>query len=179
MPEFIPAPRTVLLFDQLWDAVRTCELNSKFHRKRAKRYGIQERWLETSATMLGAIAGIGILSGLKSIPDSVWAVVAFSSGLVGQLRSVFRLPDRVLEHRRLQNDYASVLSQLTGIVFRAQDEGGLTQELHSQLQLTLERYRVTDERDETDYNPKELEPLEEEVKKLYPQEALWTPKDTV
>jgi hypothetical protein len=101
MSDLIPAPHTLLLFDQLWDAVRTCELNSKFHRKKAKEYGAQEQWLEISATLLGAIAGIGILSSIKGVPDSVWAVVAFFSGIVGQLRSVFRLPDKILEHRRL------------------------------------------------------------------------------
>lgn len=173
---FIPAQQTRLAFDQLWSAVRTCELNVIFHRKKAKHLAKQERWLEITATLLGAIAGIGILSGIKGIHDSVWAVIAFFSGIVGQLRSVFRLPDKMLEHRRLQNDYGSVLSQLKGMVSRAQDAGGLTPEIHSQLQLTLERFRVTDERDETDYKPDETRPIEEEVGKMYPEWSLWIPQ---
>ena len=51
MSDLFPASHTWLLFDQLWDAVRTCELNSKFHRKKAKQYESQERWLEISATL--------------------------------------------------------------------------------------------------------------------------------
>jgi len=51
MSDLFPGSHTWLLFDQLWDAVRTCELNSKFHRKKAKQYESQERWLEISATL--------------------------------------------------------------------------------------------------------------------------------
>jgi hypothetical protein len=102
-------------------------------------------------------------------------VVAFFSGNVGQFRSVFGLPDRELQHRRLQNDYGSVLSSLKGVVDRAKDAGGLTFELDVQRQLTVERFHFVMERDETDYDSEELGPIQDKINRMYPASRLWMP----
>ena len=158
--------------------IRTCALNVAFHRRRAKSASKRAKTIDIIAALLAAIAGVGILSEFKGVPDTLWAVLAFFSGLVGQLRSVFGLSDMELEHRKLQNDYSSVLSTLNSLIDRAKEAGGLTQELDTQRQLILERFHFVAERDETDYKPEEIDPLQQEVNEAYPPDSLWMPPGT-
>ncbi len=123
MPNFslLPPEKQYTLFADIWDVIRSCELNVLFHREKAKTISGRAKAIDVAAGLLAAVAGIGILSDIKHVPDSTWAIVAFCSGLMGQFRSVFGLPDLELQHRKLQNDYGSVLSSLKGVVDRAKD----------------------------------------------------------
>jgi hypothetical protein len=171
--------QTELAFRQLWDAVRTCELNILFHRTRARRKARQTRVLDIFTTVLATVSGVGILSGIKGVPDQTWAIIAFLSGFLGQLRSILQLTEQMLENRRLDNEYSSVLSALNGILSSCQEIDALTPEINGQLRLALERFRVTNERDETEYDPDEIRSFQEQVKRMYPRERLWTPTAAV
>lgn len=134
----LPVDKQIAALTDTWDAIRTCELNVTFHREKARVVSRRAKAIEVSSALLAAFAGIGILSGIKGVPDSIWAIVAFLSGIAGQLRSVFGLPELELKHRNLQNDYSSVLSSLKGMVDRSKDAGGLTFEVDTQRKLVFE-----------------------------------------
>jgi hypothetical protein len=178
-PSPLPPHQTDLAFHQLWDAVRTCELNILFHRARARNKAKQTRMLDISTTVLASIAGVGILSGITGVPSQIWAIIAFISGFLGQLRSILQLTEQMLENRRLDNEYSSVLSALNGIVSSCQEVDALTAEINGQLRLALERYRITNERDQTEYDAGELRPFQALVKGMYPDNTRWTPTSAV
>jgi hypothetical protein len=180
IPELLPPERQIVAVQGMWNVVRTCELNVLFHREKAKIASRRAKAIDNLAALLAAIAGIGILAGIGNIPDSTWAIVAFCSGLAGQLRPVFGLPNLELEHRKLQNDYGSVLSSIKGVLDQAKDAGGLTYELDAQRRLTQERFNFVMERDETDYDPEELRPIQHKINQIYPADRLWLPpKQTI
>lgn len=175
---FVAPELTKLAFEQLWDSIRTCMLNVLFHRKKARIRANLQTLIEIVSTSSATIAGIGIVS-LPSVRDSTWAVLAFCSALIGQLPSVFKLQDKRLEHKRLDNEYSSVLGDLLRIVHRVQAVGDLTPELHSQLQLSLEKFNFVIQKDDTDYRPGELEPLETQVSRMYPPSKDWKPQSAL
>ncbi|MDX2181476.1 MAG: hypothetical protein SFV18_17915 [Bryobacteraceae bacterium] len=170
----IAPERQVEIVLDLWDAVRTCEMNVMFHRAKAARSARMEHRIEWIGGVLVAVAGVGILAGL-SVPNAFWAALAFAGGTVTQARSIFRIPDAAALHRSLKDEYSSVLSLFKGVVGRAKDAGLLTDELYFQLQLVFERYRVVRERDDTDYETEEATVLRTKVMKLYPADGLWLP----
>jgi hypothetical protein len=53
--------------------------------------------------------------------------------------------------------------------------GGLTYELDVQRQLTLERFHFVMERDETDYDSKQLDAIQKKIDQMYPPIHLWMP----
>lgn len=175
---FVNRELTSLAFDQLWDAIRTCTLNVLFHRQKARETGRLETLIQIVSMALATVAGAGIIE-LPSVRDSLWAVLAFCSAIAGQLPAVFKLPDKRLENKRFDNEYSSVLADLLRIVSRAKAVGGLTQELHSQLQLSLEKFNFVIQKDDTDYRPNELGPLEQQTLKMYPRSKDWKPESAL
>jgi hypothetical protein len=179
MPEkrsFVSANETKVTVSTMWQAIRRCELNVRFHRDKGKGIQKQIQLLDISSITLAAVAGVGILAGIHWVSDSVWAIIAFASGVVNQLRPIFRLSDKMLEEFTLEKQYTSLLSFLTTLMGRAQEVDGLTPELHSQFQLGIDRYNVLRlEHDQTQYTPEETKPLMEEVNRLYPPDSLWMP----
>lgn len=172
---FVNLELTALAFDQLWDSIRTCTLNQLFHRLKAREKGRLETLIQIVSMALAAIAGAGIME-LPSVRDSLWAVLAFCSAIAAQLPAVFKLPDERLENKRFDSEYGSVLADLLRVVSRAKAVGGLTQELHSQLQLSLEKFNFVIQKDDTDYKAGELEPLERQTIKMYPRSKDWKPQ---
>jgi|GEM_PF-3609701 len=170
----ISPERQIEIVLDLWDAVRTSEMNVMFHRAKAARFARIEYLVDLLGGVLVAVAGVGILAGLN-VPNAFWAALAFAGGTVTQARSIFRIPDTTARHRSLKDEYSSVLSLFKGVIGRAKDAGRLTDELNFQLHLVFERYRVVRERDDTDYDTGEATALRTKVMKLYPADGLWLP----
>lgn len=161
---------------ELWEAIRVCELNVIFHRRKARQKAKLIQVLDVSSILLAAVAGIGILSGIASVPATFWAIVAFGSGVVNQLRPIFRLSDKMLEELTLENEYASLETYLQTLLNRVKDIGGLTTDVYSQIQLGSDRYRVLKlERDKTEYKASETKPILDDINLRYPKDRLWMP----
>jgi hypothetical protein len=167
-----------LAFADLWNSIRTCTLNVLFHRWKAREMARRATFLEIATMLLAAIAGAGIIE-LPSIRDSFWAVVAFVSAITGQLPAVFKLSDRRLENKRFENEYSSILADLFRVLNRAKATGGLTRENHEQFELALEKFHFVVQKDDTDYRPEEIKPLQLQVVTSYPPSKDWKPRSTL
>jgi hypothetical protein len=173
---FMSADQTRSAMTEFWAAWLTCQLSVLYHRKKAIAVAKRIRQFDVLSLLLAALAGLGVLAGLKQVPETVWALIAFGSGIVGQLRSIFRLPDTVQEEQTLENEYASVLALLKTFLDGAKHLNGITDDLFADFQRVRDRFNtLTIERDKTDYNKKDTNPLFDEVLEQFPQDRQWMP----
>ncbi|MBV9081786.1 MAG: hypothetical protein JOZ62_03860 [Acidobacteriaceae bacterium] len=178
---FVSPYQTRNAMKEFWNAWCTCQMNVLYHRRRAGVFHRRIRLLDICSLSLAAVAGLGVLAGIKAIPDTVWAVIAFASGIIGQLRSIFRWPDNTQEEQALENDYISVLVLLKRFLDDAKHLNGITDDLFAhQFQRALERFNsLTLERDKTDYKNEETEPLWREVLEQFPPTDQWMPDSAI
>lgn len=147
-----------------------------YHRRKAGALAKRIRQFEVWSLLLAGLAGLGVLAGFRQVPDTVWAFIAFGSGIVGQFGSIFRLPDTMHEEQSLESDYVSVLALLKRFLDNAKHINGIDDNLFAEFQRAQERFNtLLIERDKTDYNKGETDPLWQEVLKQFPPEAQWLP----
>jgi hypothetical protein len=161
---------------EFWVAWLTCQINVLYHRKKAAAIAKRIRRFDVWSLLLAALAGLGVLAGFKQVPESLWALIAFASGIIGQLRSIFRLPDTMQDEQTLESEYVSVLALLKRFLDNAKYLNGINDDLFAEFQRAQERFNtLTIERDRTDYNKGETDPLWDEVLEQFPPSKQWIP----
>ena len=68
---FVSAYQAWNAMQDFWNAWCTCQINVLYHRRKAARLAGRLRQVDVWSLLLAGIAGLGVLAGFKTIPETV------------------------------------------------------------------------------------------------------------